>query len=173
MSTADLLKRIESDISNRTIPRSTRLWGGADVVILEQTPENMQHEGFYPEPRSVVTRHARELSWLFEQVRDAFFAEHRIDGETKIEFFGRLANAANRALKESPDIDARMLCAAVLHESLAILDEMEEGTFRSFPIAVGNAIADDYVDEALRTGFIGIEATREFFAQRCTDIDEA
>ena len=171
MRTADLLKKIETDIDSKTIPRSTRLWGGADVVIVKRTPADSLGGGFYPEPRSVVTQHARELSWLFERLRDAFYAEHRVDWETKIEFFGRLANAANRALKSSPGINARVLCAAVLQEALAILDEMEDGTFRSLPVAVGNEIFDDQVDGARRSGFTDVQATREFFAKRGTDLD--
>ncbi len=43
---------------------------------------------------------------------------------------------------------------------------MEEGTFRSLSVAVGNEIVDDYVDEAEREGFVGIEETRQFLAEK-------
>jgi hypothetical protein len=103
---------------------------------------------FYPEPRYVVTDYSFELSWLFEALRDAFYAEARLDSCSKIEFFGRLANAGNRFLRRSSLPTAHQLCAAVLHEAYAIYEEMEDGAFQCIPIAFGNEIVDDYVNEA-------------------------
>jgi aldehyde dehydrogenase (NAD+) len=62
------------------------MWQGADVVITSKSP-TIDEGGFYPAPRSVVTAHASELSWLFEQVRDIFM---KIDdyGYLKEEIFG-------------------------------------------------------------------------------------
>jgi hypothetical protein len=50
-------------------------------------------------PRIVVTPYALELSWLFESLRDAFYADNLLDGQSRIEFFGRRANAVDRCLK--------------------------------------------------------------------------
>jgi hypothetical protein len=172
MNTIDALRQIEAQLANEPLPKAQQAWGGADVVISTRPSPACGAEGFYPEPRRVVTAYAPELSWMFEALRDAFYAEDRLDGQTKIEFFGRLANAANRCLTRSADADARDLCAAVLHEAFAIFDEMEEGSFRSLPLTVGNEIADDYVDEALRTGFIGIEETRKFFSERGVELED-
>ena len=86
------------------------------------------------------------------------------------EFFGRLANAANRFLSHAAESTAQYLCAAVLHEAFAIYEEIDEGTFKSLPVAFGNEIVDDYVDEALRTGFVGTEATVAFFKNRGMEI---
>lgn len=143
---------------------SAPYWGGADVVIAPpQRPA--RHPSFRPEPRGIVTKHASELSWLFVRLRDIFSPYY--DGQTKIEFFGRLANAAQRyqARKQGPEV-LRDLLGAVVHEAFAIADEMEEGSFRSFALALGNEIVDDYIDEAERRGFIGIEETKRFFLER-------
>lgn len=169
MKTIDELHRLEQELSKERLPRARRKWGGADVVISIKPPKRAE-EGFYPEPRYVVTNHAFELSWLFEALRDAFYAEARIDSCSKIEFFGRLANAANRFLQRSTNPTAHHLCAAVLHEAFAIYEETEQGTFQCLAIAFGNEIVDDYVDEALRTGFIGTEATLAFFKSRGVEV---
>lgn len=169
MRTTDELRRLEGELSGGPLPRAEREWGGADVIISKASP-TPSGGGFYPEPRYVVTPHALELSWLFESLRDAFYAESRLDGCSKIEFFGRLANAANRCLVRESDADANLLCAAVLHEAFAILDEMDEGSFQCLGIAIGNEIVDDYVDEAMRSGFLSVEDTLAFFASHGVEV---
>jgi hypothetical protein len=169
MKTLEELKRLENVLVEPHLPRAEREWGGADVVISHKTPPKSEKGGFYPDPRYVITEYSFELSFLFEKLRDAFYAEKRLDGCSKIEFFGRLANAANRCIKRSGSLTSRNLYAAVLHEAFAIYDEMEEGAFKCRAVAVGNEIVDDYVDDALRTGYIGDEATLEFFRRRAHD----
>lgn len=166
MKTLEELKRLEKLLEESTLPQAKREWGGADVVITSKDPPNPSKAGFYPDPRYVITPYSLELSWLFERLRDAFYAEKRLDSCSKIEFFGRLANAANRCIQRSPVLTAHILFAAVLHEAFAIYDEMEEGNFQCLVLAQGNEIADDYVDDALRTGYIGTEATLDFFRSR-------
>lgn len=169
MKTIDELNRLERELSTPRLPRARREWGGADVVITRK-PSQKTEGGFYPEPRYVVTNYSFELSWLFEALRDAFYAEARLDSCSKIEFFGRLANAANRFLHRSTHPTAHHVCAAVLHEAFAIHEETEEGTFQCLPVAFGNEIVDDYVDEALRTGFIGTENTLTFFKNHGVEV---
>ena len=174
LTTYQQLDNLDAELATGEIPAEQELWRGADVVIDRVEPPPMSGDSFYPEPRFVVTPHAGELSWIFAKLRDAFYAEERIDGCSKIEFFGRLANAAIRAIdrSEKPPT-ASILCAAVLHEGYAIYDEMEEGIFQFFSVAFGNEIADDYVDEALRSGFIGIEDTLSFFRERGVEVVDA
>lgn len=172
MKTINALRQIELQLADKSLPKATRVWGGADVVISSRLQQTSS-ESFYPDPRHVVTSHALEVSWLFDGLWKAFSAEDRLDGQTKIEFFGRLANAANRCLRKNAAPSAHELCAAILHESFAIYEEMEGGTFETLGVALGNEIVDDYVDEALRTGFIGIEDTRKFFSERGVNIENA
>ncbi|MFW5731364.1 MAG: hypothetical protein ACOCV7_06900 [Desulfonatronovibrionaceae bacterium] len=144
MRTIDELKRLEKLVNEEPIPRARRPWGGADVVIRFNPPVKKSENNFYPDPRYVITRHVLQLSWLFEKLRDAFYAEKRLDSCSKIEFFGRLANAARRCMDKHKNPDKRMLCMAVLNEALSIYHEMEEGSFGCLPIAIGNKILDDY-----------------------------
>jgi hypothetical protein len=170
MKTLEELKRLERVLEGPSLPKSKGEWGGADVALTRNAPSQSTETGFYPDPRYVVTEHALELSWLFEELRDAFYAEQRLDGCSKIEFFGRLANAANRCIKKAGDPSSNNLCAAVLHEAFAIYDEMEAGEFKCLAIALGNEIVDDHIDEALRTGYIGTESTLEFFRSRGIEV---
>lgn len=144
--------------------RASVPWSGADVVIAE-TPPSPSKDSFYPPPRVVVTSHAFELSWLFERLRDAFGSI--LDGTSKVEFYGRLANAANRYLQRGTPGDRSIqdLLMAVTHEAHAIRDEMEDGEFRVLVVAPGNTIWDDLVERGEASGYLGPEATRRFFEE--------
>lgn len=121
---------------------SVHEWGGADVVITSASLQNQ--ESFYPKPRYVVTPNAKQLSWLFIQLRDIF--SELYDSASKIEFFGRLANAALRYQHRCGGKEIQYdLLVAVLNEAYDILDDMKEGVFSYLLIAPGNVIADDLV----------------------------
>ncbi|WP_199192476.1 hypothetical protein [Chlorogloea sp. CCALA 695] len=46
-------------------------WGGANVVITSRQV-NRASSSFYSQPRHVVTKDAKELSWLLSQLGDIF-----------------------------------------------------------------------------------------------------
>ncbi len=138
-------------------------WGGADVFITSETKE-VKSGGFYSQPRTVVTPFSKELSWLFDCLRDAFAG--LIDGTSKIEFYGRLANAAsNYQTSVNGDGNSQDILKAVLYEAVVMLEEMEEGTFDYLLVASGNTILADLVKKAEESGYIGVEATNKFFKQ--------
>jgi hypothetical protein len=86
---------------------------------------------------------------------------------TKIEFFGRLANAALRYQSRCGGAEVRKeLLLAVLHEAYAMLEELEEGTFQCLAVASGNEIADDFIEREEKRGFLGVDETKRFFAER-------
>lgn len=89
---ADRVEAIARRVSAGRFGRR-RPWGGADVAIVAESPEP-RPDHFYPDPRFVVTPHVRELSWLFESLRDAFAGT--MDYLSKYEFHDRLADAAER-----------------------------------------------------------------------------
>ncbi len=139
-------------------------WGGANVVITS-LQVNRASSSFYSELRYVVTEDAKELSWLFCQIRDIF--SDLYDSTSKLEFFGRLANTSLRYQRMSKDDEnQRDLLFAVLHEAFAILDEMEKGTFEYFLVSPGNEIVDDFIEQSERHGFISVEETKRFFAEK-------
>jgi hypothetical protein len=147
MKTVDALAVLRQALAAEPLPRAARTWSGAGITILAPEDPEPLSDGFRPPPRIVVTAHSLELSWLFDSLGRAFFAEGRIDGNSKVEFFGRLGNAANRFQTLAPDSTARQLCEAVLFEAHEILAEMGHGTFSTLPIAPGRRIADDDVVE--------------------------
>ena len=137
-------------------------WGGANVIITSRQV-NRASRSFYCELRQVVTGDAKELSWLFCQLRDIFLGLY--DSTSELEFFGRLANTALRYQSISKDDEnQRDLLFAVLHEAFAILDEMESGIFEYFLVSPGNEIVDDFIEQSQRRGFISVEETKKFFA---------
>lgn len=139
-------------------------WRGANVVITSRQV-NRASSSFYSEPRYVVTDDAKELSWLFSELQDIFAQLY--DNESKLEFFGRLANTALRYQSISKnDENQRDLLLAVLHEAFAILDEMERDIFEYFLVSPGNEIVDDFIEQIQRRGFISINETKRFFTEK-------
>ena len=110
------VEAIAAGVAEGHIGRSTP-WGGADVAIVSRLPELTDTPDFYPPPRFVVTRFARELSWLFKSLQIAFAGA--LDYETKYSFYGRLADAADRYTADGPvDTQTREgLISAVLREA--------------------------------------------------------
>lgn len=156
---AGISKRID-ERSYEKLPLDSE-WGGADVLITSEAKE-VKSGGFYPPKRTVVTPFSKELTWLFERLRDAFSG--LIDGASRNEFYGRLANAAsNYQTSVNGDGDSQDILKAVLYEAVVMLEEMEEGTFEYLLAAPGNTILADLVKEAEESGYIGVEATNEFF----------
>jgi hypothetical protein len=142
--------------------RASAPWRGADVLIAETAPQ-LEGHGFFPPPRVVVTPFCLELSWLFESLRGVFSAS--LNGTSKIEFYGRLANAADRYLEsDGPHAQAPSdLLLAVLHEAHLMRREMEDDEFDFLAVAPGNAIVDDLLERGEVSGHLGPEATRRFF----------
>jgi hypothetical protein len=173
MSTISTLRETATILNTQPIPCATNTWGGADVIICKLPPRPPAEYSHRSEPRYVVTPCASELSWLFERLRDAFYAEKRLDGCSKIEFFGRLANAANRCIADGHGQDAGTLCRAVLHEAFAIFEEMESGSFGALGVAVAGEILDDAAAEAERTGYVSVERTLQFFKEQGLEARDA
>jgi hypothetical protein len=126
-------------------------WQGADVVIREKSLKQEKQNSFYPAPREVITSYVGELSGLFATFKEIFC---KLDGYGfwKEELFGRLGNAANRALGRNPKLSLQNLLLAVTHEAFCIAEEMEDGNFVALSIAIGNQIYDDLFDEIAREG---------------------
>ncbi len=143
MKTKEELNRVKQLILDDKIEKAQNNWGGADVVI-DNKPHEANPNSFYPEPRYVISEFSYEISWLFERLRDAFYTERLLDGCSKIEFFGRLANAANDKLENKDNVSKQEICLIVVNEAEKIYSEIINGTFSCLPISEGNIIADDY-----------------------------
>ncbi len=121
------LNGLENQIQNDdilTIAKDVDNWGGADVIIdKEMTDELKEWVGNQPfvislqksEPRrrAVITKHAKELSWLFYELKEIF--SERIDFSSKYDFYGFLDQSAIDYISEKqPDQNLHDLLLAVL-----------------------------------------------------------
>lgn len=145
MKTIEEITTLRNLIQLSLIGKSERLWGGAYVAVVRNLPKkNPEVVEFYPDPYFVVSKHSGyEISWMFERLRDAFYAENLIDYCSKIEFFGRLARAANRGIEKTEDSDVCTVCTEILNEAERMYSEIMNGTFEELVISSGNVIADD------------------------------
>ena len=124
---------IDSGEFIRELARVTE-WGGADVIItsepaIDDLPQRLVIGFSEGEPDAsitgdfrIVTEHAKSLSWLFCELRDAFGA--RINFKNKYDFYGRLARRASSYLDSKIDgaSSAKDLLTAVLNEAQRFLD---------------------------------------------------
>lgn len=119
-------------------------WAGADIAFTTKAPPE-SNSNFYPDPRVVVTPYAHAAGWLLNELWKLFSDNALLDGCSKIEFFGRLANAAIRykkSLNVSPET-AEGLLNAIFDEAKKILREMSNGEFEYLNVAPGNMIIED------------------------------
>jgi hypothetical protein len=107
-------------LANPVVPKASRHWSEADVVISSAPQPEHLMSSLSPRDREILTEHALEVSYFLEVLRDRFYEESLINHYSKIEFFGRLASAADACLLEQPDVTAHLVCAAVLREAYAM-----------------------------------------------------
>src|SRR5271166_1289887 len=153
-------------LANPVLPKASRHWTGANVLIVSAPQPDHLRKAFYPRAREVLTEHALEISYFFEVLRDPLYEEALIDHCSKIEFFGRLATAAEACLLEQPDATAHLVCASVLREAYAMAKQMDEGEFASLIVAEGNQIGDNPTLTEQRTEYSSIKETIQFFSGR-------
>jgi hypothetical protein len=156
MKKLDQLARL---LANPVLPKASRHWSGSDVLIASAPKPDHLRRSFYLRDRQVLTEHALEVSYFFEVLRDPFDEQALIDHCSKIEFFGRLATAAEVCLLEQPDATAHLVCASVLRVAYAMAEQMDEGEFDFLIVAEG----DDPTLPGQRTGYSSIKETIEFF----------
>lgn len=107
----------EKVIDKNFTHRRKELFEGADVIITHASA-SIEPDGDYI---VVKTAHARRLSALIFTLKDIFST--KIDYLNKYAFYGRLAEAANKYLKENPDDEGILL--ATLDEALCMAAEVE------------------------------------------------
>jgi hypothetical protein len=149
-------------LANPVLPKASCQWSGADVLIASAPQPDHLRRSFYPRDREVITEHALEISYFFEVLRDPLY-EEALDHCSKIEFFWRLATAAEACLLEQPDATAHLVCAAVLREAYAMAKQIDKGEFDFLIVAEGNQIGDAPTLSGPWTGYSSIKETIEFF----------
>jgi hypothetical protein len=153
-------------LANPVLPKASCHWSGADVVIASAPQAHHLRSSFYPRDHEVLTEHALELSYFFEVLREHLYEEALIDHCSKIEFFGRLATAADACLLEQPDATAHLVCAAVLRQACAMVKQIDASELDFLIVAEGNQIAEDLTLPRQRIRYSSIEETVSFFRRR-------
>lgn len=135
----DLALRLGHGQPNELIhPRQAEIpeWTGADVRITSDFL--WEPKGFADEHDLLVrTQHARPLTWLFFELRDAF--EGHLDAGNKYGFYGALAQAAlgHLARHQPESEDARPLLKSILGEAFQSLDVLRrDGSLPQQPAIV-------------------------------------
>ena len=153
-------------LANPVLPKASHYWSGADVVIASAPQHDHLRSSLYPRGREIITEHGLEVSYFFEVLGDHFYEEALIDHCSKIEFFGRLATAADACLLEQPDATAHLVCASILREAYAMAKLMNESELDFLIVVQGNQITDDLTLPGQRTGYSSIKETIDFFRGR-------
>ncbi|MDO5510370.1 MAG: hypothetical protein Q4F57_06715 [Weeksellaceae bacterium] len=86
---------LQDDVTS--LAQSSSMFGGADIKIVHTRPKPKPENSFYDEPQFVVTKYAKELSWLIFQLKDVFSSE--LNYMNKYEFYSRLAERANKSIE--------------------------------------------------------------------------
>ena|SRR5215831_13181829 len=103
------LENLEKEIVQNNITqlaRNINLFGGADICVAYEKP-NYQEDKFYPSPQFVVTRFAKELSWLIFKLQEIF--KEDLNYLNKYSFYGRLAEKANQSIEKDNDNLSKLL----------------------------------------------------------------
>jgi len=123
------LDELEKQIISKDYPKninSIRYWAGADVIIRPRRSKDLidwldnqnliiSSQETIPQRRAVITTDARELSWLFKELRNIF--SDKIDYISKYDFYGLLAQAAIDYLESNKEIDREELLLTVLSQA--------------------------------------------------------
>ncbi len=133
-----LLLEIEKHIVNGDVPglsKDTVEWSGADVIIcsvaddmarrwIDNKPMVVSMQLLEPRRRLVVTKYAKELSWLFYQMRDA--AKNKIDFVSKYDFYGLLAQSAINFIELNKEYEMSDLLLAVYYAGKEYLRDAQD-----------------------------------------------
>jgi hypothetical protein len=129
------LNNLEKAIKTEDITQKasdTKEWGGADVIISKTMNKQIQEwlesgsivisfQDTAPKRRAVITEYSKELSWLFEQLKNIFTGE--IDFISKYDFYGSLAQSAIDYLEASKgNIKMEDLLLSVINALRRFLD---------------------------------------------------
>lgn len=152
------LQALDQAVAAGEVGSDRQLWGGAGLGIVTAPP--ISHDS---DPhRYVVTPHAANLSWLVRAIWVA--CRPLFDSMTKVEFFGRLGNAARRYQRRAGgDENAHDLLDAVVHEAHKIVSDVEKGRFYALPVAPSGVIHDDLLPDSAHDDAVSSAEIEQWF----------
>ena len=122
------VRDLQNQIESKPYLGHSRLWSGADVKILDKNILFGQNDSPFNEYVKIKTPYSKELSWGLYQMRDIFYKQKLIDGISKYQFFGRLAEAAYKYHKIYGDGNEKDLLKEISNEAMSILKDMFKTT---------------------------------------------
>ena len=131
-SVSKILDQVTSKVLTcKVLPKSSSTWGGAGVVVTFPKQGNEQDVGdsFSRSVDYVRTEYALQVSWVFFTLRDIFHHAKLLDYLSKLEFFGRMAEAVNWFLQHENKPTGKELMLSILHEGFIMLDEIQHRRF--------------------------------------------
>ena len=171
---SELKKEVES---YENVPKVEEYWRGAELYIIrsiedianKEDRKTLYYEGHTPfflemnyySRRLLITEYAKEISWLFTKIVDIF---SEVDALTpsaaRMEFYGSLANIANKYIRSLKITDLKEICYCIIHEANALNDMINDNEFYYLTIASGGIILDDLDIEENDKNFISIEESK-------------
>lgn len=162
------LRSLDEAVAAGEARSSVHLWGGAGLGVVTALPDHPYDES----NKYVVTAYAAHLSWLVR----ALWAACRplLDSMTKLEFFGRLGNAAHRYQERAGDSEnARDLLGAVLHEAYDIVSDIENDRFEALAVAPRGVVHDDLLPAAAHDDALSDAEIEDWFNEHGLPDDQS
>ena len=103
---------MESVISGKVKPECDIFWRGAEVIVTDKPEDKEWGRVNYPGDLYVVTPYAKEVSWMFEQLRDIHY--EILDCENKYAFYRGIGQAANKVIESGDNELIHIFLAMVL-----------------------------------------------------------
>ena len=124
----------------------------AGVKLLNKTEVDPYKDSFITK-RVVRTDMPRVYGWLFKKFTP-ILSKLPDYGLHKEELFARLGNTLEMAEKPELGLTANEKVAAVIHDMYEIAQDLIEGKVRSFQVAVGTEVVDDYITRSIKSGYV-------------------
>jgi hypothetical protein len=158
------LQSLDQAVAAGEAGRARRLWGGAGLCVVTAITEDPHVESV----KYVVTAYASSLSWLVGELWVGCRA--LLDSMTKVEFFGRLGNAAQGYLQRAGnDASERDLLGAVVHEAYEIVSDIENGRFCALAVAPAGVVHDDLLPESAHCDAVSSAQIAQWFEAEVPD----
>lgn len=81
------IKKLREVIFQNTIPKSTKLFAGANLIITTEknSPYDINHHKKYPQDIVIRSSHCYEISWIIFQLKEVYKKD--INSNNKYEFY--------------------------------------------------------------------------------------
>ena len=95
------IKKLREVIFQNTIPKSTKLFAGANLIITTEnnSPYNANHHKKYPQDIVIRSSHCFEISWIIFQLKEVYKKD--INSNNKYEFYPLIGQVINMGIENN------------------------------------------------------------------------